>query len=117
MTIEQSQFQEISFQANYYYGSVLSGAQGGTLHIYDDEVAFRPNGFNLFDKAEKKFHIHDICGYKKGMLTILTIFLKNGTEVKLAVFGKKDEIIRALEKRRYAFYKKLGQPVPSLKLS
>lgn len=117
MTTEQSQFQEISFQANYFYGSVMSVAQGGTLHIYDDEVIFRPNGFNLFDKDEKKFHIHDICGYKKGMLTILTIFLKNGREIKLAVFWQKDKIIQALEKRRYAFFKRLGQPVPSLKLS
>ena len=107
------QFQDLSFQANYYFGSFMSGAQGGNLHIYDEVAVFRPHKINLGDKDDKVIPIRDINGYKKGILTWLTIFLNNGTNVKLAVW-KKDEIIQALEARRYAIYGKFGQQAPPL---
>lgn len=113
MTMEQSQFQEVSFQANYYFGSFMSGAQGGKLHIYDDVAIFKPHLLNIGTEEDYTITIRDICGYKKGMLTWLTIYLNNGTEVKLAVW-KKDEIIQALELRRYAIYRKIGQEIPQL---
>lgn len=52
--------------------------------------------YNIGDLSEKVIPIDEICGYKKGLLTILTIFLTNGKIVKLAVW-KKDDIIKALE--------------------
>lgn len=114
MTMEQSQFQEVSFQANYYFGSFMSGAQGGRLHIYAEITVFKPHILNIGTKDEYTIPIRDFCGYKKGMLTWFTIYLNNGTDVKLAVW-KKDEIIQALEARRYAIYSKHGQPAPPLK--
>lgn len=107
------QFQDLSFQANYYFGSFMSGAQGGNLHIYDEVAVFRHNKINLGDKDDKVIPIRDISGYKKGILIWLTIFLNNGTDVKLAVW-KKDEIVQALEVRRYAIYGKFGQQAPPL---
>lgn len=109
------QFQELTFRANYYYGSFMSGAQGGNLHIYDEKAVFKPNELNILDKDSKVIQFRDICGYKKGIMTWLTIYLNNGTEIKLAVW-KKDEIIQALEARRYTIYKNLGQPTPPLKV-
>ena len=111
----KGQFQGQTFRANYYYGSFMSGAQGGNLHIYEETVVFKPNELNFLDKDSKVIQIRDICGYKKGIMTWLTIYLNNGTEIKLAVW-KKDEIIQTLEARRYAIYKNLGQPIPPLKV-
>lgn len=111
----QQQFQNLSFQANYYFGSFMSGAQCGYLNIYDELFVFKPIAINFGEKSDKAFSIRDICGYKKGILTWFTIYLNIGTEVKLAVW-KKDEIIQALEARRSAIFRKYGQIVPQLKV-
>jgi len=108
--MSQEQFQDITIKANYYVGS---NAQGGTMTIQKEYAVFTPHGFNFGDLNEKKIPIKDICGYKKGLLTILNIYLTNGTVVKLAVW-KKDSIIQALEARRHAIYKNLGQEIPQL---
>ena len=57
-------FQDLSFQANYYFGSFMSGAQGGNLHIYDEVAVFLHNKINLGDKDDKVIPIRDISGYK-----------------------------------------------------
>lgn len=65
--------------------------------------------------SEKVIPISEICGYKKGLFTILTMFLTNGKKVKLAVW-KKDAIIKALEERRHTIYRRLGKKIPQLSM-
>lgn len=108
-------FQDLSFQANYYFGSFMSCAQGGKLHIYEEIAVFKPHKLNIGSLEDCSIPIRDICGYKKGMLTSFIIYLNDGTEVKLAVW-KKDEIIQALEARRHAIYSKYGQTTPPLRM-
>ena len=106
----QLQFEELSFKANYYDGL---NAKGGTLYIKEETAVFKAHKLNIGDLSEKEIPICDICGYKKGMLTILSIFLNNGSTIKLAVW-KKDVIIKALEERRHAIFRRLGKEIPQL---
>lgn len=112
------QFQDISFPAIYYFGPLKTLKQVGYLHIYDEIAVFRPNKFNLGDKGDKMIPIHDICGYKKGILYSFSIYLNNGLEEKLGVaeVWKIDEIIQAFEARRNALFKKYGQNVPPMRM-
>ena len=107
----EQQFQELEFKANFFVGT---NAQGGTLYIHDDTFVFKPHAINIGDLTEKVIQIRDICGYKKGFLTTMFIFLNNGLEIKLAVW-QKDEIIKALEERRYAIFRNAGEEIPQLK--
>lgn len=106
----QLQFEELSFKANYYDGW---NAKGGTLYIREETAVFKAHMYNIGDLSEKVIPIEEICGYKKGLLTILTIFLTNGKKVKLAVW-QKDAIIKALEERRHAIYRRIGKEIPQL---
>lgn len=78
----QLQFEELSFKANFYNGL---NAKGGILYIREDTAVFKAHMYNIGDLSEKTIPISEICGYKKGLLTILTIFLVNGKKIKLAV--------------------------------
>lgn len=89
-------FDDLSFKVNYYEGI---NALGGTLYIYDNVAVFRPHSFNLGSPVDRVIQIRDILSYKKGLLTILYIYLNNGKYVKLATW-KKDAIINALEIRK-----------------
>lgn len=91
-----NQFEYLSFSANYFEGI---NALGGTLYIYSDKAVFKPHALNLGDPTDRIIPIRDISGYKKGLLSILHIYLHNGKDIKLAVW-KKDAIINALEIRR-----------------
>ncbi len=106
----QLQFEEISFKANYYDGF---NAKGGTLFIREETAVFKAHMFNIGNLSEKVIHISEICGYKKGLLTLLTIFLNDGRKVKLAVW-KKDAIIHALEERRHFIFQRIGKEIPQL---
>lgn len=106
----QLQFEELSFKANYYDGW---NAKGGTLYIREETAVFKAHMYNIGDLSVKVIPIEEICGYKKGLLTILTIFLTNGKKVKLAVW-QKDAIIKALEERRHAIYRRIGKEIPQL---
>lgn len=109
--MEQSPFQELSFKANFFVGA---NAQGGNLYIYDDTFVFKPHSANFGNLSEKVIQIRDICGYKKGFLTTMFIYLNNGLEIKLAVW-QKDDIIKALEERRHAIFRNAGEEIPQLK--
>lgn len=89
-------FEDLSFNVNYFEGI---NALGGTLYIYDDIAVFRPHSLNLGSSADRFIQIRNISGYKKGLLTILYIYLNNGEYIKLATW-KKNTIIDALEKRK-----------------
>lgn len=106
----QLQFEELSFKANFYDGL---NAKGGTLYIREDTAVFKAHMYNIGDLSEKTIPISEICGYKKGLLTILTIFLVNGKKIKLAVW-KKDAVIKAIEERRYAIFRQMGKEIPQL---
>ena len=99
-----------SFKANYFIGSI---SLGGMLHLEDERAVFKAHAFNIGDTSDKIIPVADICGYKKGMLTILYIFLRSGQEIKLAVW-EKDTIINALEARRQQYYRNHGQEAPRL---
>lgn len=102
--------QELSFLANCFVGL---NAVGGKLYIREEVAVFKAHQFNFGDMREKTIPIADISGYKKGMMTFLTIFLRNGEQTKFAVYDK-DGIINALEVRRHALYQKIGQQPPAL---
>lgn len=68
--------------------------------------------YNIGNLPEKVITISEICGYKKGFLTILIIFLSGGKKVKLAVW-QKDKIIEVLDERRQAFFRSLGKEYPN----
>lgn len=108
----QLKFEELSFKANFYDGL---NVKGGTLYIREDTAVFKVHMYNISDLSEKVIPISEICGYKKGLFTILTIFLTNGKKVKLAVW-KKDAIIKALEERRHTIYRRLGKKIPQLSM-
>lgn len=98
-------FEDLSFKVNYQEGF---NSLGGTLYIHDCVAVFRPHSFNIGDPTDRVIQICDISGYKKGLLTTLHIYLKNGKDIKLAVW-KKDAIINALETRRQALLSADGQ--------
>lgn len=106
----QLQFEELSFKTNYYDGW---NAKGGTLYIREYTAVFKAHMYNIGDLSEKVIPISEICGYKKGIFTFLTIFLIKGKKIKLAVW-KKDAVIKALEERRHAIYQRLGKEIPQL---
>ena len=108
--MEQSQFEELSFTANYIKGL---NALGGILYIRDEVAVFKAHKFNFGDSSEKVIPISEICGYKKGLLTFMNIYLNNEETIKLAVW-KKDAIINALEERRHAIFQRLGKETPRL---
>lgn len=102
---------KVKYAANHQVSATNS--QGGHIWITDHELYFKPHSINIGDLSKRYIRIQDICGYEKGMLTYLTIYTKKGYAMKLAVW-KKDEIIAALETKRQAYYKNLGEPVPKL---
>lgn len=106
----QLQFEELSFKANYYDGW---NAKGGSLYIREETAVLKAHKYNIGDLSENEIPFGEICGYKKGLLTILTFFLTNGKKVKLAVW-KKDAIVKSLKERRHAIYRRIGKEAPQL---
>ena len=109
-------FNPLTISRTFYASFVESGLniQGGSIIIEKDTLIFKAHKLNFGDTRERKWEIHHICGYKKGFLTTMFIFLNNGLEIKLAVW-QKDEIIKALEERRYAIFRNAGEEIPQLK--
>ena len=102
---------ELKYQANHKISSM--NAQGGHLWITKDEVVFKPHALNMGPLGKRYIRIQDVIGYKKGSLTNMSIFTKDGYEMAIVVW-KKDEIIQAIESRRINYYKSQNMPVPSL---
>lgn len=101
----------ISFKANYMDGII---ANGGDIFISDEEITFKAHALN-FDTSSHTMPIKDIIGYKKKLLTFMTIFFANGRKWDLAVW-KKDQIIAELESRRRNYFKSRGEEMPPLKI-
>ncbi len=68
-------FEDLSFKSNYYIGYY---AQGGMFIIKNEVAVFKAHALNIGDLSEKIIPISEICGYRKGALTTLHIFLFNG---------------------------------------
>ena len=77
------------------------------------KAVFKAQGLNIGDASDKTIPIANICGYKKGILAILHIYLNNGYEIKLAT-RKKDALIASFEERRHAIFTNQGKPIPPL---
>lgn len=105
---------ELKFAANHQVSAINS--QGGHLWITKDEVVFKPHAINFGPMGKRYIRIQDVVGYKKGLLTHMSIFTKSGYEMDLVVWNK-DEIINEIERRRVNFYKSQGLPIPPLKYS
>jgi hypothetical protein len=88
----------IEHKANFNTGII---SIGGKIIITPTQLIFHAHSFNVGNLEDRIFEIKDIIGYKKGLLTLLTICFSDGKNIRLTVWGK-DEIINQLEKRRNA---------------
>lgn len=86
----------IEHKANFNSGII---SIGGKILITPTQLIFRAHSLNFGNLEDKIFEIRNFIGYKKGLLTFLTIFFSDGKKIKLTVWGK-DEIINQLENRR-----------------
>lgn len=105
-------FPVLTYQANYREDQF--NAQGGILMINDTTILFKPHSVNFGDLSEKYVNIADIGGYSKGALTNLSLWTKDGYEIRLVVW-KKDEVIKEVESRRRALFASIGQTAPPLR--
>ena len=93
----------------------------GRLCINPESFSFKPNALGHILSLKKvpnsHFNIKDICGYKKNRAAFITIFMNNGSKLKLSISLKeseKDNIINQLEDRRKAFFTTRNLPIPPL---
>lgn len=100
---------EESFSANL---SVGAASLGGKRNVYSDRIEFVPHAINL-SRTPRIYQLADVCGYHKGFLTNLSVFLMNGQEVLFQVWHK-DTVIKTIEDSRQSWFSNQGLEIPHL---
>ena len=108
---------ELQYMANFMPSSSFN-SKGGLLFINSNEIVFRPHKLNLGSLDESYCELSNICGYKKGILTYLTIYAKDDNSIKEITYAvwEKNIIINNIEYYRQKFYKDKGADIPALTL-